>query len=567
MKHITEIHEEVYEFLDNINADSDSYLRFSLRRSNRDSRLDEGYWFYGNDNYLAVSFWSGNDWKNRTPNIIFVIIPSGETYLEINTSDSKIKREFVEKFIVREVHGISASGKKYYKEYRGTNYLESLRWFLSHDKRIIDDIVERNQQFFDNASEDDRIAFIDPVSFEKQKSKVDQYRAKVRQDTFQESNKSIHSIIIEDYGPIKRAGLFDIPQNTQWVFIAGENGTGKTNLLRAIALALTNTKNDNQAEREFKVTTQLFSNKGKLNKVERIANNNLDERRILVNGFAAYGASRLLTNHAGLGAAELAKYRKKAGLLYSLFNNDGILLDLLSKRQKWLSDRKHKEGVDDRLKNIQEILYEIIPNLHKVIFDEFNGIPITKYIEEDENGDAYPTSVTYDKLASGIKSMVAMFGDMMCRLFDQQPDVTDASELTGVVIIDEIDIHLHPKLQKKLVEELTKTFRRIQFIVTTHSPIPLLGAPENSCFFKVERNTETGVELTNLSEIDIFHLLPNAILSSELFEMNTLFSRVTKSPQLVRTEDDYNKIQITDAIREHLKKIAEDINKKNETGR
>ncbi len=77
-------------------------LRFSLRRNNREGRLEDGYWFHGNDAYVAISFWSGNDWKNRTPNIIFVIFESGETRLEVNVTDSQIKREFVQQILQTE---------------------------------------------------------------------------------------------------------------------------------------------------------------------------------------------------------------------------------------------------------------------------------------------------------------------------------------------------------------------------------------------------------------------------------------------------------------------------------
>src|SRR4051812_3631813 len=69
-------------------------LRFTLRRSNRFNRLEAGYWFYGNENYLAVSFWSGSDWKNKTPNIIFTITADGNSYLEFVASDSEKKKFF-----------------------------------------------------------------------------------------------------------------------------------------------------------------------------------------------------------------------------------------------------------------------------------------------------------------------------------------------------------------------------------------------------------------------------------------------------------------------------------------
>ena len=126
------IHNEVYNLLLKYSK-TDPTFRFTLRKSNRDNRLDKGYWFYGNEGYLAVSFWTGFDWKNKTPNIIFVILfEDADTYIEINTSDSDRKREFVNEYLVNSL-GLESFGQKYRKYYSG-NYLESLEYFLLTDK-------------------------------------------------------------------------------------------------------------------------------------------------------------------------------------------------------------------------------------------------------------------------------------------------------------------------------------------------------------------------------------------------------------------------------------------------
>jgi len=68
MLDLVEVHEELYLFLIE-QRKYNSELKFTFRKSNNAHRLEEGYWFYGNENYLAISFWDGMDWKNRTPNI------------------------------------------------------------------------------------------------------------------------------------------------------------------------------------------------------------------------------------------------------------------------------------------------------------------------------------------------------------------------------------------------------------------------------------------------------------------------------------------------------------------
>ena len=86
---IQQVHERIYSFLKRKN-DDDPNFRFTTRITNRFGRLDKGYWFHGNEDYLVVSFWSGTDWKNKTPNIQFVV-NAEECFLGISATDSEDK--------------------------------------------------------------------------------------------------------------------------------------------------------------------------------------------------------------------------------------------------------------------------------------------------------------------------------------------------------------------------------------------------------------------------------------------------------------------------------------------
>ena len=68
--------------------------------------------------------------------------------------------------------------------------------------------------------------------------------------------------------------------------------------------------------------------------------------------------------------------------------------------------------------------------------------------------------------------MVAMVADIAHRSARLNPHLgAEAATITpGVILIDEIDLHLHPKWQRRVVQDLKKTFPNIQFITTTHSP-------------------------------------------------------------------------------------------------
>lgn len=80
-------------------------------------------------------------------------------------------------------------------------------------------------------------------------------------------------------------------------------------------------------------------------------------------------------------------------------------------------------------------------------------------------------SIPINYLSAGYQSLLWMVMDMAFRLALLNPELEDFSEATGIVMIDEIDMHLHPKWQWKVVGALKETFPGIQFIIATHSPI------------------------------------------------------------------------------------------------
>ncbi len=75
------------------------------------------------------------------------------------------------------------------------------------------------------------------------------------------------------------------------------------------------------------------------------------------------------------------------------------------------------------------------------------------------------------QLSDGVKAMLSLTADIAYRCVQLNPYLASPTEETnGIVLIDEIDLHLHPKWQQTVLSDLQKTFPSIQFIVTTHSP-------------------------------------------------------------------------------------------------
>ncbi|WP_176517536.1 AAA family ATPase [Pseudomonas faucium] len=98
-------------------------------------------------------------------------------------------------------------------------------------------------------------------------------------------------------------------------------------------------------------------------------------------------------------------------------------------------------------------------------------------------------------LSDGIRNMIGMVADIAFRAtkLNGQLGALAARETPGIVLIDEVDMHLHPEWQQAVIPSLTKAFPKIQFIVTTHSPQVLSTVDSESVrMIRSERDPESG---------------------------------------------------------------------------
>lgn len=94
--------------------------------------------------------------------------------------------------------------------------------------------------------------------------------------------------------------------------------------------------------------------------------------------------------------------------------------------------------------------------------------------------------------------------------------------MAGIVIIDELDLHWHPKMQREIPKLLSSIFPKVQFIASTHSLVPLLGAPENSVLLKVNRTKEAGITAERV-DID-FQALSTDTMLRDIFDLEKYMS-------------------------------------------
>jgi predicted ATP-binding protein involved in virulence len=91
-----------------------------------------------------------------------------------------------------------------------------------------------------------------------------------------------------------------------------------------------------------------------------------------------------------------------------------------------------------------------------------------------------PEELDVEQLSDGEKCLLALVGDLARRLALANPALAEPLGGNGVVLIDEIELHLHPLWQRQVLKNLTKTFSGCQFFVTTHSPLVLSQLPKES---------------------------------------------------------------------------------------
>jgi hypothetical protein len=121
------------------------------------------------------------------------------------------------------------------------------------------------------------------------------------------------------------------------------------------------------------------------------------------------------------------------------------------------------------------------------------------------------------ELSDGYKSIIATACDMMSLLL--RAGTMESAE--GLVIIDEIGTHLHPRWRMRVVESFRKTFPHMQFIATTHDPLCLRGLNKNEVvIFRKDKEDHKVYAVTDLP--DPSKMRVDQLLTSEFFGLNSV---------------------------------------------
>ncbi len=349
---------------------------------------------------------------------------------------------------------------------------------------------------------------------------------------------------------------------SQWTFLIGENGVGKTTVLQLIAgLFPTHQERRSRPTAAFqdtpdislfdsKTTSDNFSievefHQGDLGKTlqdpaifgalgQSYSLDRLELQLQLAADSVVMSMTNVLTYAAnydrlppsplivGYGASRaVAKYglagdRDRSSRTFSLFNPESPLQDpedwLL--RSDYASRFEHvaQGGRISQFEKLQSTLLQILPDVSEISIRPPSEIYDRPWV-------GFKTSLgvmDYSSLSVGYQSTIAWVIDLAIRMIENYPESDTPLNEPAIVLIDEIDIHLHPSWQRSITEDLQRIFPAVQFIATTHSPLIIQGAVEVNLVL-LRANNDSIEVINDVDEIRNFRV--DQILTSELFDL------------------------------------------------
>jgi uncharacterized protein (TIGR02646 family) len=350
-------------------------------------------------------------------------------------------------------------------------------------------------------------------------------------DAYYMTARMIRRVEIRNFRIIRELDL-DFPiadeANMPWLMLLGENGLGKSSILQAVTLALMGDEYRaslgldarrlvSWGEKQGSVTVRLtgasqpielsFSRKAKKFKCQP------PEPKVLL---MAYGATRLLPRARPRSGARASRDTTRFANVDNLFDP----FVALNEPVRWL-----RELDDEPFAAVARALKRLLPlgSGDRLIRDA-TGVRIK----------AFGTTLTFDQLSDGYQSVLALATDMMQVLIHRWPAFEIAE---GIVVIDELEAHLHPSWRMRIVESLRSVFPRLQFLATTHDPLCLRGLNDGEVMV-LRRDANNHVfaidDLPSLKGLRV-----DQLLTSEIFGLDS-----TTDPEIDELLSEYRALRV-----------------------
>lgn len=362
----------------------------------------------------------------------------------------------------------------------------------------------------------------------------------------------------------------------RWTVILGDNGTGKTTLLQVLAGIRLIHKYDSiinptiikslirlsltaKVEIKFRVSTNLQNKDGSIpdfshafslhEKLETMFRYAWDKKEPSILKCYAYSATRRISQSL------LSKESFLADPTENLFNPKKELINA----EEWLlqtdyiasKPSKIQIQAQNRLQIIKDALINLLPDIEHIsitIPETNNPTPQAEF----KTPDGW---LKLDNLSLGYQTMIAWMVDLAAHLFQRYPNSPNPIAEPAVVLIDEIDLHLHPKWQRTIMSYLSERFTNTQFIVTAHSPL-IVQAAENANIAVLKREGDEVHIHQHKDAVRGWRI--DQILNSDLFE--NISARPPREEKLLEERRKIlSKSKLTKADQAKLKKLEAEI--------
>lgn len=289
----------------------------------------------------------------------------------------------------------------------------------------------------------------------------------------------------------------------RWTVLLGENGCGKSTILKAIGLLLAGSEAlpdllgetdqwvRNGADRAT-VRGVIRTSQGKERHVELEIRRGERRDQVLKRNTRGLKELDAALDHAdrnyfiaGYGAfrrppsTEFRHSRGGGGIgraahLQTLFSTSSELMSL----EAWAMDLDYSSEGSAR-NVIADALGKLLPGMSFKTIDKRSR----QVVMDTSDGD-----VPLGNLSEGYQAMAAWAGDLLFRMTQTFRDRQNPLEARGVLLIDEMDLHLHPRWKRQLVDFINEAFPNLQIVATTHSPLSVQQCGEGELFVVQRRD-------------------------------------------------------------------------------
>jgi len=352
---------------------------------------------------------------------------------------------------------------------------------------------------------------------------------------------ALDRVTLVNIGPFER---LDLDLKADWNVLLGNNGCGKSTVLRAIALGFCG--DDPKAQEsgatllrvgtgtgsiEIQVGNQRFvtqlSREGRNVRVRSLALTPLQAGRSVILGFPALrGASSRNPSGPTRGGSPNPEVTDLLPLL-----EGGVDLRLDGAKQWIVNTQLRAEPSNGTSLEEAQLFTQMRDTYFRLLGDLTPGVEYSFSRIDRQTWQVFVTTqdgeVPIDTLSQGTSSILGWVGTLLQRMFEIHSKSEHPEQEAALVLVDEIDAHMHPEWQQSIVPLLKKHFPRLQVIATSHSPL-IVGNLDSEEVYHLRRLEETGKVSVERLGVSFKGWRADQILTGPAFDLETTVSQAAQ---------------------------------------